>query len=307
MSAPTRTARKHPTILVLGHWMVDHILHLPNGILLSTPLPTTHVHVPVLSQLGGSGYHFSIAAKHAGFGHVQALVTIGNDRPGREILKAARRARIGVIPCTSQMKTAEAFLIYDVSDRRAAFGTREANLDLPDFATKALETLQPVNAFVAGHILEDEKKRTKVLALLKRLRRRSCFVVLDVVPHNLQKMISRRERRDLALSVSGIVGSRNALAAFLEDSATHAWSDHRVVEALLPLFEWVCMHPNNDKLVVGSRIDTNQRIYESCTSYSSYTVKAGVLDRAVARELLAHVVGRSGIREASKASNRTHT
>lgn len=287
--------------------MVDRILHLPHGVLLSTPLPTTHIHVPLLSQLGGSGYHFSIAAKQAGFGHVQALVTIGNDRPGQEILKAARRARIAVIPCKSQMKTAEAFLIYDVSDRRAAFGTREANLDLPDFATKALKTLQPVNAFVAGHLLEDEEGRATVLALLKRLRRRSCFVVFDVVPHNLQKMISERERRDLARSVSGVVGSRNALAAFLEDSATQAWSDRQVVDALLLLFEWVCMHPNNDKLVVGSRVDINQRVYESCTNYSSYPVKAGVLDRAVARELLAHIVRRSAIPKPCKPGNRTDT
>jgi sugar/nucleoside kinase (ribokinase family) len=286
--------------------MVDRILHLPDGVFLNSPLPTTHIHIPLLWRLGGSGYHFSVAAKQAGFEQVQALVCIGNDRPGRELLSAARRARIAVIPCTSQMKTAEAFLIYDVSDRRAAFGTREANLDLPDFAVKALKTLQPLNAFVAGHVLEDEKKRTTVLALLKRLRRRSCFVVFDVVPHNLQKMISERDRRALARSVSGVVGDRAALAAFLEDSETQAWSDHRVVDALLPFFEWVCMHPNNDKLIVGSRIDINQRIYECCTNYSSYPVKAGVLDRAVANELLDHIISRNGVREPSKPGSRTH-
>ena len=287
-----RAQPKRPSIIVLGHWMVDRILLLPPKLLLANSLPREHINTPLLVRPGGSGYHFSVAARLAGFRPVEAPIIVGHDEAGRQVVKAAREAGISIKVKLSKKSTAEAILIYDCRHRRASFGTREANLELPDFAEQVISDSPRRSIFVAGHVLEDRTGRSKVLALLRRWKVASHFVVLDVVPHHLQSLISDTTRRALRRSASGVIGTRPALLPLLDSSSLRSHDDQEIVDKLLDHFEWVCMHPTNEVLVIGSRTTTNRRVYQVPTNWASFSVKAGVIDHAVAKELMRHVLCR---------------
>lgn len=283
---------KSQSILVIGHWMVDRILQVPKGILLKNPLPTQHLHVPILTQPGGSGYHFSLAAKKAGFRPVYAVICVGRDTPGRILTDTAYKSEVFVISHKSKIGTGEAFLIYDTNGRRASFGTRQANLELPDFTLQVLKKLRPKNVFVAGHVLEDRTRLEKVVEFLSVLKDYGCFTVFDVVPHDIQKKISSKTRTAIANSVSGIIGTRNALIPFLSDDSMNDQSDLDIVNDLLENFEWVCLHPDNDKLIIGERNGRKTRTHQIATHYKDSKIKAGALDKSVARELYNHAIRR---------------
>lgn len=280
--ASSEIARKD--LVVLGHWMVDDVVSLPADVSLAERLPSRHVHAAIVRRLGGSGYHFSLAARRAGFTRVIAPASIGRDPAGRELREAARDAGVDLRPSWSAKPTARAFLLYDSAGRRASFGTRDANLDLPRALESKLRTLRHANVFVSGHLLEDQDNRVMMLKLVQQLRANECFVVLDVVPHHLQEIIAVNERNAISEAIHGVIGTRSALRAFTTHNAD-VCSDEALVSDLSAMFEWVCMHPTNAQLIVGYRRANHYRLHRMETSYGSFQVKAGALDYAVARAL----------------------
>lgn len=283
---------RRASLLVIGHWMVDRILQLPEGISLDSALPGEHIHIPIHVQKGGSGYHFSMAARDAGFKYVSAIACVGDDEEGRMLVAEGTRSGIHMVVGRSKMGTGEALLIYDADGRRASFGTRKANLQLPMFSHEFLRKLMPENAFMAGHILEDKRDHVRVIKILRMLRDGGCFTVLDVVPHNIQESLLASTRKEIRRLVSGVIGTRKALAPFLSGRVSEGMSVMELVNELLEIFEWVCLHPNNQLLVIGRKSGSKKRTYEVATGYESFHVKAGVLDRSVALELHKHIIER---------------
>ncbi|MBU0678981.1 MAG: carbohydrate kinase family protein [Verrucomicrobia bacterium] len=283
------------SVLVLGHWMRDHVVRLPPGMSLEVPLRREHVHSEVVSKPGGSGFHFALGAARAGFAQVSAVVCLGTDEASRTLLRDLPLKGICIVKRESQRECAQAVLLYDDCGRRSSFGVRGANLDLPQAALAYVQETNHDIVFLAGHLLEDTHARDTVLQIVETAKKRGSFVVFDLVPHHIHKVIQADCFERLFRNVDGLIGVPNTVAGALGRASPR--SDDEVSEfvlALLDRFLWVCVHPSNHELVVGAKRGSQKSTYSSQTGYKDGTSSAGALDYPVARELHRFVTDMGG-------------
>lgn len=273
--------------LVLGHWMMDYCATLPAGLSLSAPLPASHIHANVVSQVGGSAYHFAKALIAAGCRDVRSVACIGDDLIGRVIVEEAEEQSISVFARVGEGATSTTVLIYDSTDFRISIGDQESNRPTVRESIKYIRENTPALTFIAGHVINLDGGWKEFINLLRDLRSQGTKIIIDMVPHNIQTLICQDLRDELLAHIDAVIGSPAALRPFLNYSSEIPCD--KLVQELLNKLEWVCVHPTNQLIVVGSRNKSGgTTVYERATGYNEKEIKAGGLDESVAEELWKH-------------------
>ena len=273
-------------ILVVGHWMLDHIIKLPGEKSLLNPLGAEHIHTGIISHIGGSGYHFSMGAKKAGFKDVTSIICYSPDEQSSGFIEEAMSQGIKIIEFRSRLPFAQTVLIYDTGGRRASFGTRGSNLDLPAVTLGHIKRTDYDIIFVAGHLLEDSNASDCIVKLLRTAKKKGAFVVLDLVPHHVHRLYNRTVFKTVFKYCDGIISKTETLCPILCRSLPQGRDDvNGFISALLSEFRWVCIQLSNNELNIGFRNGDSNFVYSAPTGYRNKNIKAGALDYPVAREL----------------------
>lgn len=278
-------------LLVIGHWMSDHIMKLPKDISLLEPLQREHIHVDIISQIGGSGYHFSVGARKAGFKDVTSIVCSNSKEHSLKHSEVANMHGINVILYDSALSHAQAVLIYDAGGRRSSFGTRGENLDLPYVSKGHLQKNSYDVIFIAGHLLEDFNAQESVKELIILAKESGAFVVFDLVPHHIHRLYKRSFFYEIFPFIDGLISKQETICPIIDNNSfTNSHDTADIINNLLTQFKWVCIQKTNHELTIGHSNNAGIYIYSAETGYSNTKIKAGALDYPVARELFHFIV-----------------
>jgi sugar/nucleoside kinase (ribokinase family) len=167
---------------------------------------------------GGSGFNLALAAKNNGFAPVSLVCGLGNPNSfqARFLAEELRSHGVELINDTNTAEPTGAVVVAYLPDgSRTMVAAANANRNALTEATVARATaVRSQFVIVSGYMLFRASTREGTVEIMDRAASRGARVVLDVVPHSVNRQLSLQELRSLLGPVDFLAGEHKTFAAF---------------------------------------------------------------------------------------------
>jgi sugar/nucleoside kinase (ribokinase family) len=249
---------KEITIAVFGDLMLDVVTYLPDVSLTRIEdQKELQLQRPIDVLAGGTAVHAALRAIQQGFSSATVMGKVGFDiqhnRPDNaaEIILASLREKNVrcLIACDRHLPTGTAMITYLANDSRLFFYDRGANnsFNVRDIRMEMLEAVRDSDiSFFSGYSLLAPEQATAVLQLMEAANDSGRFVVLDLVPHKIYKLLDRYTFQKYARLVSLLVTEVDTIKHFLPESInTGELRADEIAAYLLKHHKAVVLRPTN--------------------------------------------------------------
>ncbi len=287
------------SICIIGDLLLDFVAYAP----------TLHAHELGSGQNhslftdihvipGGTAAHAASAARQLDFGPVVVIGKVGvlpdEGQPdiAAQLLESQLQAQ-GVqlvLAHDSRLATGSTMITYFANDMRIMISNRAASGSFaPADITPAMRQsiARSDILFVSGYALLTEAQRQTTEAFMRLARDSGRMVALDLVPHQIYKVIDLATFERIAASVSLLITEVNTIHHFLPayqtaNGASDSGSLLTLAEALLQRHDAVVLRATND---VQHIFDKHGRAISEETNYAHVGLadRRGYLDRVSLR------------------------
>jgi len=209
----------------------------------------------IKTLVGGNGVFFAEAARQAGFSESYLLATAGYDEARQEPDAAAqliinRLNKGGITPLLSwdKRETGKVIIIYQPDDRRIMFADRGANagFTFDNLHAEAEKTILASSVFhVSGYTLLRAEQRDVAKHLMHTAAESGVFTSVDIVPHDLYLTYDFDEVIRNTEFAKAVCVEASTLMGLLRLEQNWVKNREKVVEHLLPAFEYCLIRVNN--------------------------------------------------------------
>jgi len=192
---------QQPSICIVGDITYDTAVYL-DYLNIQELTDSIYERAKINQALGGTAVHPAIAASRLGYTNVSLISCIGvdpvSDEPdlaAQAILTYLKHHNIFLyLKRVSEFESGKTLMVYFNQDKRILVASRGANTS---FTTKDV-TDSIINAvgnsdilFLSGYWLMDIEQAKATLSLMEIASKRGKLVVLDIVPHQIYKILDR--------------------------------------------------------------------------------------------------------------------
>lgn len=287
-----------PSICFLGDLTFDIVTHLSQLKMESLNF-SRYERNEIEFAVGGTALNPAVSASHLGFKKVFIISKIGQNKsgeidiPGQNILNCL--IKNDIVPVLSYSKssgTGKTLLVYFEDDQRLLIADRGANntFSVEDIDNEQLETIKKSDIFfVSGYWLMNPSQAEASVELMREASYAGKTVVLDVVPHQIYKILDTSTFLKYTECVTSIISETNTVARIFPELNSYIDSDSESSEIPKIIFNKyhyknLILIPNNDLFLICDRSSIKRKV----TGYSGIKPhqKRGYLDKVLIKILL---------------------